>query len=263
MREEVVSEAVARGKNVYLFDKYDSSSNHIFYPKVNDEQKVSFRYGMMYKINKPVFCVCGTSSAQGKNTLQLKLREKFLNNGYDIGEIGTEPTALLFGMNYAVPMGYNSTVTLHGNDLIMYINKIINDLCVQEKEIIMIGTQAGSVNYEDGNLSRYNVDVYSFLLGANPDCIVLCINLYDTFDYVSRTVSFLEASVNTKVIGLVIFPMTLRDNYLGIYGSKIPLTNESLKEVREKFKELQLPMYRLDIDDDIECLYHSIIHYFA
>ena len=37
--------------------------------------------------NKPTVCVVGTSSSQGKFTLQLKIREKLLGIGYKVGQI--------------------------------------------------------------------------------------------------------------------------------------------------------------------------------
>ena len=45
-----------------------------------------------------MLAIVGTSPSQGKYNLQLALRRRFLNDGYEIGQIGTEPTAQLFGM---------------------------------------------------------------------------------------------------------------------------------------------------------------------
>lgn len=52
---------------------------------------------MLYRISTPVLAVCGTSSKQGKFTLQLELRKRFCEMGYKVGQIGTEPNSLLLG----------------------------------------------------------------------------------------------------------------------------------------------------------------------
>ena len=88
---------------------------------------------MLYRIATPIIGVFGTSSKQGKFTLQLKLRELLLKQGYSVGEIGTEPTSQLFGKEYVFPMGYNSTVYIEHNDIISYLNAALYDISIRKK----------------------------------------------------------------------------------------------------------------------------------
>ena len=175
---------------------------------------------MLYRISRPVIGVFGTSSRQGKFTLQLKLRELFLERGYSVGQIGTEPSALLYGMDYVFPIGYNASVHIAGFDTIRYLNHIINVLCEKDNDIILLGSQSGTVPFDTGNLVQYNIPQYEFLLGSQPDIVILCINPFDDFDYIVRTIKFIESSVDCKVLSLVVFPMTIKDDYFVTFGGK-------------------------------------------
>ena len=268
-KEDLIEEAIKRNKNIYSYDNIvgdvgNSLCGKMFYPQLKEHPYELSRLGMMYKCTTPVLAVLGTSSSQGKFTLQLTLRRKFLENGYNIGQIGTEPTSLLFGMDYVVPMGYNSTSAIQGNDLICYLNGLINELEDKNKDLIIAGTQAGTVLYEDGNISRYNVDLYSFLLGVNPDAVILCVNPFDTIDYIKRTIGFIESSVNTKVVALVVFPMNYKDGYFNLHNVKIPLSNSDFEDLQRKLTaHINLPTLKLGDKFDMESLFDLIINYFS
>ncbi|MBE5965651.1 MAG: DUF1611 domain-containing protein, partial [Lachnospiraceae bacterium] len=141
------------------------------YPHV-DKTDVSWnRFGKLYRMTKLIVGVFGTSSKQGKYTLQLMLRKRFVQMGYNIGQIGTEPSALLFGMDYVFPMGYNSTVSIHEYDTITYLNNAIHNMEIAGKDIIIVGSQSGTVTYDYGNLQQFAVNQYSYLLGTLPELI--------------------------------------------------------------------------------------------
>ena len=163
----MIQQAIAKGKNIYAFDENpDCNGSNIFYPIINKQSLPPDRFGMLYRISKPVVGILGTSSRQGKFTLQLKLRELLLERGYSIGQIGTEPSALLYGMDYVFPMGYNSSVYIQGFDVIRYTNYIINILCQKNIDLILIGSQSGTVPFDTGNIIQYNIPQYDFLAGT-------------------------------------------------------------------------------------------------
>lgn len=64
--------------------------------------------------------------------------------GYNIGQIGTEPSALLYGMDYVFPMGYNSSVYIKEYETVRYLNYVLNELCMNKKDIILVGSQSGN-----------------------------------------------------------------------------------------------------------------------
>lgn len=114
-----------------------------------------------------------------------------------------------------------------------------------------------------GNLSQYNISQYLFLLGTQPDAVILCINPYDELDFVLRTVQFIESSVNCKVISLVAFPMDLTDDWTGIYGKKIPLSSSKFEKIREQLSNtLLIPVYQLGDEQDMKSVVNGIIDFF-
>lgn len=264
--QNLINQAIENRKNIYMFDDSDlapSDYEHIYIPRVSTEDLLPNRFGMLHRITKPVLGIMGTSSRQGKFTLQLKIRELLLKEGYNVGQIGTEPSSLLYGMDYVFPIGYNASVYIQEKDVIRYLNDKLNNLCERNKDIIITGSQSGTVQYDVGNLSQYNISQYLFLLGTQPDAVILCINPYDELDFVLRTVQFIESSVNCKVISLVAFPMDLTDDWTGIYGKKIPLSSSKFEKIREQLSNtLLIPVYQLGDEQDMKSVVNGIIDFF-
>ena len=265
---ELIDRALQENKQIYCFDDISKSeyksNSQIFYPKIDNTDLPPNRMGMLYRISKPVLGIFGTSSRQGKFTLQLKLREIMLQQGYKVGQIGTEPSSLLYGMDYCFPMGYNSSVYIKEFDVIRYINSIINDLCLKDNDIILIGSHSGTIPYDTGNIMQYNISQYELLIGTNPDCVILCINPFDDMEYVERTVHFIESSANCKVISLVVFPMDIEDNWTAIYGSRKLLKNEKYTSIKTVLQnKLGIPVLKLGCEDDMNTIVEIITDFFT
>ena len=255
LKDELLEQAIVHGKNVYSFDEIKHyNSKKIFYPIINKKSLPPNRFGMLYRISRPVIGVFGTSSRQGKFTLQLKLRELFLERGYSVGQIGTEPSALL----------YDASVHIAGFDTIRYLNHIINVLCEKDNDIILLGSQSGTVPFDTGNLVQYNIPQYEFLLGSQPDIVILCINPFDDFDYIVRTIKFIESSVDCKVLSLVVFPMTIKDDYFVTFGGKKTLSADNFINIKEKLSQLlKISVYNLGDSNQLNELLDEIINYLS
>ncbi len=264
----LVEKALKKDKCVFSYDDLENmgyiNSEKVYYPQVNISAVPPIRFGMLYRISKPVVGVFGTSSRQGKFTLQLKLREMFLKHGYNVGQLGTEPNSMLFGMDYVFPMGYNSSVYIQGVNVIRLLNGVINKMCENGKDIIIVGSQSGTVTYDVGNIAQYNISQYEFLLGTQPDAVVLCVNPYDEEDYIQRTIYFIESSTNGgKVIALVVFPMDISNNWLGFYNAKQKISDEKYKQLQGSLKKkFRIPVYKLGKKKDMSGLYHTIVEHF-
>lgn len=87
--EQIILQAYYNGKYIYYFDdisdivkKHSLSLEQIYYPQIMVENIDHIPLGMLYRPWVPMLGVFGTTSKQGKFTLQLILREKFLQDGY-------------------------------------------------------------------------------------------------------------------------------------------------------------------------------------
>lgn len=265
-REDIVGKAITLEKKIFSFDdlrnKYDYE--RLYCPAVDSCDVPPERLGKLYRITKPVVGIYGTDSRQGKFTLQLDLRKRFLEHGYKIGQIGTEPSSQLFGMDYAYPMGFNSSVYIDGHDSVSYINQCIDALCQEDCDIIITGSQSSVLPMDIGNKSMFPLKQYNFLMGTQPDCMILCVNPYDDLEYIHRTISFLESSVDGKVISICVFPMMYKSGWSGMYSQKEAMREEEIEMLKLSFaKEFHVPVYRLGDEADIMTLFEAICSFFA
>jgi len=254
----LIEEATARGKNIYLFD--DIGSNHrTYYPRVCEDM-LQKRFGKLYKIDKPVLTVAGTNSKQGKYTLQLELRKRFMELGYKVGQIGTEPTAPLFGMDEVFPCGYNGTVKLNPEQTFVYVNQMLHNITEKNPDIIIAGAQTALLGYNDNNV--YEIPLYHriFFEALKPDAVIMCINAYDDREYVIRSIKTAEGLSGGRVIALVCFPVENRNRWQP--GAKLrSLPPDRRKEVEEQYKDYKV--YWPDIKEDISDLTKICIDFFS
>lgn len=263
-KQYIIEQAVKNHVFIYSFDEipeFTGDDDRYFHPSVTEEQTPPMRFGMLHQHSVPVVGIFGTSSQQGKFTLQLKLRKELMSRSYNVGQIGTEPSGLLYGMDYTFPMGYNGSVYIKEDEVIRYLNDCMHRMEQQQKEIIIVGSQSGTVPYDYGNLSYYTISQYLFLLGTRPDIVYLCVNSYDESAYIERTIYFIESAIECKVCGIVVFPMKLKNDWLGIYGGKEALTTQEYRELKEVWgNEFSLPVYFLSDNTSIKQLCDDIIH---
>lgn len=266
---KVLSDAVKHEKNIYSFDNLTNilpktDYEYYYYPSVTDINVPPIRYGKMHEINSPVLGIFGTSSKQGKFTLQLNLRKIFMEKGYSVGQLGTEPHSLLFGMNAVYPMGYDTTVNINHIDQVRYLNYVMHTIDQQNYDIIIVGSQSGTVNFDYSNINYYPIAQYCFLTGTLPDCVILCVNPYDDIDYIRRTINYIESVAIAKVIAIVIFPKTISEKWFAIPDARFPLGQEEYSHLKQLYyKEFSLPAVSLNDIDGIREISEVVIDFFA
>lgn len=267
LKEKIIHQALKNGKQIFSFDDISSyvvdANDSVYYPYVTQEMLPPVRFGMLYRIPTPVLAIFGTSSKQGKFTLQLTLRKKFLDHGFSVGQLGTEPSSLLFGMNDVFPMGYHSTVYIKDWDVIRYVNHMLNQMAREVPDILLVGSQSGTLPYDTGNITQYPILQHLLLLATQPDAVILCINAYDELDYIERTVRYIQSTAETTVIGLVIFPMDINSDWTGVYGARKRLTADESSLLKIKLQQtFQITAYNLGVEQDMDSLYSDIVSFY-
>lgn len=271
---DIIHKCLKYGKNLYCFDdlspyaeecsEFEKAGLKVFYPTIT-EQNVPKNYcGKLRHIGKPVIGVFGTSSRQGKYTLQLALRRRLLRDGYQTGQLGTEPTAPLFGFDACYPVGYSSTVKISGLDAISTINFLMGQIEDRNPDIILVGGQSQTISLTTGNIGLYTLYNQELLLGSEPDICILCVNIFDEISYIKRTIHYLESFIETKVIGLVLYPAE-RNLRWSIFGNTVNgISEERLKEKQMEFGQaIGLSVYILDVESDLEDLYQKCLSHFS
>lgn len=258
--KEILDNAKKYEKKVYSFD-YIEESKAFFCPHIDAKDIPIMRRGRLRNRNTPIVGIFGTSSSQGKFTLQLNLKKKFIRDGYDVAQISTEPNGYLFGANGVYPMGYNCAVDVYNEDAVAVINEMIWDATNKDTaDIMIVGGQSGTVIYDYSNLMQYNFAQYALLCGTTPDVLVVCINPHDDIEYIKRTISYLSSFGNNTIVGLVLFPVELCSTQLGYGITKKQLSKEKIEECTKKISEsMGLPVFLSGNKEDLEKLYQLII----
>ena len=268
---ELITKLIKNNKNIYSFDDLSEylggstcdKKHRVFSPSVTLNDRYIAPFGKLYRQDKPVLGIFGTSSSQGKMTLQLKIRYELLRKGYKLCQIGTEPSALLYGMDGVFPIGYNSTVSIKQYDTVAYLNKMLYDLS-RDSDLIMIGGQSGMVLRDEGNLSNYLFQQIDFMYATLPDNVILCVNPFDSFDIIDRAIRFVESAICCKVIALSLYPFYYEENDAFKQHIKI-MSKESFAEKFEPmFKSVfGLPIFYPNDKKQIESLCDLIIESFT
>ena len=267
----ILDMAIQYDKNVYCFDDLTSykeqryvlekAGQTCFVPGIMTKEMKFLNNGKLRNIGKPIIGIFGTSSRQGKFTLQLILREKFLRDGYKVGQLGTEPSSFLFGFDECYPVGYDSTVQVKGNESVFCINQMMGRIEDKTPDIIIVGAQSHTVPLSVGNIGFYTLYNVEFLLGTVPDIICLCVNINDDIQYIKRTISFLESYIETEVIGIIIFPVLNQQQWSTLGNRIIKSERYRLKGKAQEIKEaIGKDVYILG--EEMEGLYQSCVKYF-
>jgi len=218
----------------------------------------------MYSIGKPVLGVVGTSSRQGKFSLQIELKHEFKALGYNVGYLGTEPTSLLYGIDAVFPMGYESAVYTKGLSSVYAVNHLMGSIEKKQPDIIMFGSQSHTIPKYTGGLQHYPVVQHELLLGCQADAYILCISAEDSVEYIRRTISYLEGIYPSKVIALALSPLenTLRWSVLSHKKKLISKEVEimTLEKMREAFN---MPVYSWNDYNQLKELAENCISYFS
>jgi len=235
------------GKQIYSFDiiNEDLTVPTFCANRQDVDGLLRYPFGKLRCIGKPVIGVFGTSSRQGKFTTQLFLRDSFIKCGYNVGQLGTEPASLLFGFDQMHTIGYNSEPVESGQ-AIRHMNYLMGLIEDKNPDVILCGGQSMTVPANYNNVNQFPITQYCALLACQPDLIVLCINPFDSEEYIARTISFIESLIETTVVALVLAPFS-GDLRWGTIASHLQVIteNEAMK-IKQRFEaHFRKPVYFL------------------
>jgi len=203
---ESIELALKRRMNVFSFGPVDgerygdlhrkaqAAGLHLYYPDAPPgEVARTLAQAPPPPVGVPVLGVFGTSSSQGKFTVQLLLRRKLLERGYRVGQLGTEPHAELFGMDLVFPSGYDSPLVLSLQDYAPYLDAKLRELCREKQpDLILVGSQSGTIPYDPEEPGTHSLASLAFLCGTRPDACVLVVNSIDPEEYIADTLEGLR-----------------------------------------------------------------------
>lgn len=274
IQEEMLEYCVHYKKNIYSFDSLSAYERQIsllkkkgcwaYHPKIDESDVDQSLMGKLYRISAPVLGIFGTSPKQGKFTLQLAIKRKMSNIGYDIGGLASEPSALLFGFDNVYPMGYENSVYICGDKAVQTINRLMHEIDEKKHDLILVGSQSQTIPYNMGNTGFYPLAQHEFLLGTEPDAVILCINPFDEISYIKKTISYIENYIDTKVVAISLYPGKKSFEW-SIQGYQMGVLDKQTLIQRKEFymTNLQLPCFLLGSENELEKLIDQITRFFT
>lgn len=244
IKRKLLKECLDNNINVFSLDSYNLGDfqkrfieKNLFLEFPYIKKSSINKSGKMFKIKTPILGVFGTSSKQGKFTLQLILRQMFIENNYSISQLSTEPTGCLFGFEETLPFGFNSNNTISDYDFIDRVNSAMSRLDYKENDIILIGCQSRTIPESYNHLGYMAIKQLQFLMATQPDAVLLCVNPEDDEEYIYKTIKVIENLSTSKVIATVLFPFKHRNRWSHVYGNTDKLLVEEIKKIKDRFKE--------------------------
>lgn len=259
LREELLRRAIELGKNVYSFEpldrvEYEPLLNeaarlglHVAWPSVSDGDLEDLRRQDLARYSyteTPILGVFGTSSAQGKFTMQLLLRECLAKKGIRVSQIGTEHQSRLLGMDEAFPLGHVKNVTLGHYAWSEYFELRYQQLVRDSRpDLIIVGSQGSIIPYRLRPAEHLKTYVnLAFLMAVRADSYVLVVNHHDSFDYVQDAMDALRIIGKGRTILLAV--SNRRRRIIETFGRRIVTVDsvdpeeqaDFLRRLEERFR---------------------------
>lgn len=262
--KDILENSIKYDKHIYSLENFDTKYEHFFFPEITRDMIPCHNFNKLHKNTIPVVGVFGTSSKQGKFTLQLSIIKILKEMGYDTGFISTEPSGYLFDADYVFHFGYGSCSSLNQWENIAVLNELVWQVQLKNKDILISGCQSGILNYDNSHMDNFAIDQYSYILGLSPDYSIICVNPHDSVDYIKRSISFINAISENTLSAIVLFPVKVSALSIGYnYNSKELSLQEEKAIISKLHTEFDLPVYSLRNEEDLKKLCESIICFFS
>lgn len=128
--------------------------------------------GTNARIDVPVIVILGMGENSGKWDLQLKLCEAFLNSGYKVSLISSNPLSRLWGHNI-IPSFVDSKILTFAQQ-VENMNAFIKDVEIRERpDVIIIGVPGAILKYSPVVTNGYGYLPFLVCNAVQPDLTIL------------------------------------------------------------------------------------------
>ncbi|QNU67334.1 TIGR04066 family peptide maturation system protein [Ruminiclostridium herbifermentans] len=137
----------------------------------------SIKKQIILDINTPIICVAGISERTDKFNVQLALREKFLQEGYKVSQVGSKSWCELLGFHSFPNFMYSSYIL--ESDKIVLFNQYIKNIEEEEQpDVIILGIPGGIIPINNNLTNRFGILAYMVSQAIIPDAFIFC-TLYE------------------------------------------------------------------------------------
>ncbi len=252
-----------------LYEQAEAKGLKLYYPALSakEAQQTLAAASSYPEVDVPVIAVLGTSSQQGKFTLQLALRRRLMELGYRVGQLGTEHHAALFGMDCAFPMGYAASIEMPLDYYAPYLDAKMRQINQRKSpHLILAGSQSGTVPYNVSESETHTLSTVAFLMGVKPDACLLVVNSIDTDDYIQDTIDGIRALCHAPTLLLAMSDKEkhVREAYGRTSIKPRPMSEENSRhKLRHLEQKFELPALSIASQADVHKAVEVVVDYFA
>lgn len=198
--------------------------------------------------------------------MQLNLRRQLQALGLRVGQLGTEPHAELFAMDACFPMGYASPLRIPLQHYPAYLDAQMRTINKKRPDIILAGSQSGTIPYDIHHPQTYSMSSLAFLMGIRADACVLVVNSVDAHDYIQDTLDALRGVGKTRVLALAMSDKEKHRREVMGRALHVPWQMQA-GEIEARLVELErrfgLPAVAILAEEGQQRLVDLIVEYFA
>ncbi|MBK1810690.1 TIGR04066 family peptide maturation system protein [Clostridium sp. YIM B02505] len=182
-----IHKAIAAGKEVVCASEFDGdtieklqeeygSEKHCF--RYIKEKKSDFSVGAydetLLEIETPVIFVGGLTENTSKFEIQLSLREKLINQGYKVSQVGTKSYCELFGFHSIPEFMFKSEIG--EKEKIVSFNRYIKEIEKTESpDLIIVGIPGGLMPFNKKLTNNFAVTAFLISQALTPDFTIISI----------------------------------------------------------------------------------------
>lgn len=156
-------------KNIII--NTNRATNISDYKKIKKELSPSHH---RYSIDVPVVMVLGTSIMTEKFDLQLSIRRKLQDMGYEVSQVGSKSFCEFFGF-HSIPEWFFDNTYLEVDKISMF-NMFLKNIEMEEKpDIIVVGVPEGIIPLTKKHHFNYGIYAFEICCAVAPDYAVLAL----------------------------------------------------------------------------------------
>ncbi len=125
----------------------------------------------IYPINAPVIFVVGLTERTHKFEIQLSIRERLLEQGYNVCQIGSRSYCEIMGFHSFPDFMYNNQIS--ESEKIILFNLYVKKIEIEEKpDLIVIGIPGGTMPFNNKFTNKFGILAYEVSQAILPDVVI-------------------------------------------------------------------------------------------
>ncbi len=226
-------------------DKNISFTNYYLHKEKQPPLIIQKEY--LFEICKPVVFVLGLCEGTHKFEIQLSLREKFINEGYRVCQIGSRNSCEFLGFHSFPDFMYSKDI-LESNKIVLF-NHFVKQIEKRENpDVIMIGIPGGIMPINNNITNRFGILAYEVCQAVTPDSAILSIH-YSDFDkeFLEKLLTNVRYKFNIEVncYNLANKKLDMIDSENNYEAHLITIDHRYIENKKTQFNALNIPVYNV------------------